>query len=111
MFATWCAPCRDELPSVQKLYELSKERGGFQVVVMSVDENPGELTPFLAANGYTFPVVRAREYVQSVAGPYTIPQNWIVDGTGTLREKSVGFDPRTADWVDRMGAKTLEFAH
>jgi thiol-disulfide isomerase/thioredoxin len=111
VFATWCTPCRDELPSVQKLYELSKRRGDFQVIVLSVDENPGELSPFLAANGYTFPVVRAREYVESVTGPFSIPQNWIVDGAGTLREKSVGFDPRIADWTDRMVEKMLQMAH
>lgn len=110
VFATWCSPCRDELPSVQKLYELSKQRGDFQVVVMSVDENPGALAPFLATNGYTFPVVRAREYVESVIGPFTVPQNWIVDRSGTLREKSVGFDSRIADWPGRMAEKTMEVA-
>jgi thiol-disulfide isomerase/thioredoxin len=111
VFATWCSPCRDELPSVQKLYELSRQRGDFQVVVLSVDENPGELSPFLAANGYTFPVIRAREYVESVTGPFTIPQNWIVDSKGTLREKSVGFDSRMADWPGRMAEKAIEAAH
>jgi len=110
VFATWCAPCRDELPAVQKLYELSRQRGDFQVLAMSVDENPGELEPFLAANGYTFPVIRAREYVESVAGPFTIPQNWIVDRTGTLREKSVGYDSRMSDWPARMAEKTGEVA-
>ena len=77
-------------------------------MVLSVDENPGELSPFLAANGYTFPVVRAHDYVESVTRPFNIPQNWIVDKAGTLREKSVGFDSRMADWPEHMAEKTLE---
>lgn len=76
-----------------------------------MDENPGELQPFLAANGYTFPVVLAREYVESVVGPFTIPQNWIVDGAATLRERSIGFDSRIADWPARMAERTLTAGH
>ena len=69
------------------------------------------MQPFLSANGYTFPVILAREYVENVIGPSTIPQNWIVDGAGTLREKSVGFDSKIADWPRRMAEKTLEVVH
>jgi tetratricopeptide (TPR) repeat protein len=61
VWATWCPPCREELPQIQKLYELSMERADFQVMTFSVDENPGELEPFLKTNGYTFPVILARQ--------------------------------------------------
>ena len=98
VWATWCGRCREELPQVQKLYDLSKRRGDFQVLTFSVDENPGELEPFLKENGYTFPVVLARKYVESVVGPYLVPQNW-------LREKSVGFDSKIADWPKDMAAR------
>ena len=50
----------------------------------------------------------AREYVESVTRPFNIPQNWIVDKAGTLREKSVGFDSRMADWPEHRAEKTLE---
>ena len=111
VWATWCAPCQEELPQIQKLYELSKERGDFQVMTFSVDENPGELEPFLKANGYTFPVILARRYVESVAAPYTIPQNWIVDGKGMLLEKSVGFDANITDWANVMAERAARIAH
>jgi thiol-disulfide isomerase/thioredoxin len=111
VWATWCAPCQEELPQIQKLYELSKERGDIQVITFSVDENPGALEPFLKANGYTFPVILARRYVESVAAPYTIPQNWIVDGKGTLREKSLGFDGRITDWAKEMAERAARVAH
>jgi hypothetical protein len=34
-----------------------------------------------------------------------VPQNWIVDGNGVLREKSVGFDSKIADWPKDMAAR------
>jgi thiol-disulfide isomerase/thioredoxin len=111
VWATWCYPCREELPQIQRLYELSRERGDFQVVTFSVDENPGDLAPFLKANGYTFPVVLARQYVESVAGPYMIPQNWIVDREGTLREESGGFDANITDWPKEMAERAARVAH
>ena len=70
-----------------------------------MDENPGELEPFLKSNGYTFPAILARRYVESGAARYTIPQNWIVDGKGMLREKSIGFDGRITDWAKEMAAR------
>jgi hypothetical protein len=76
-----------------------------------VDENPGELEPFLKANGYTFPVILARQYVNSIAAPYMIPQNWIVDGNGTLREKSAGFDAYRTDWAQEMAERAAQLAH
>ena len=111
VWATWCLPCREELPQMQRLYELSQERGDFHVVTFSVDENLGELEPFLKANGYTFPVILARQYVERVAGPYMIPQNWIVDGEGTLREESGGFDANITDWAKEMAERAARVAH
>jgi hypothetical protein len=40
--------------------------------------------------------------VESVAAPLTIPQNWIVDGKGTLREKRLGFDANITGWAEEM---------
>ena len=42
VWATYCAPCMEELPYVQKLYELSLNHDGVQVITFNVDENPGE---------------------------------------------------------------------
>jgi thiol-disulfide isomerase/thioredoxin len=99
-WATWCGPCREELPSVQKLYELVKNRSDVQVITLNFDQDPGLVEPFLAAYHYTFPVLMsAGAYASShVTGELGIPQNWLVDRTGILREKSVGFDSTIPDW-------------
>ena len=57
VWATWCGPCRDELPSVQKLYDLVKNRSDIQVITFNADQDPGLVEPFLAANHFSFPVL------------------------------------------------------
>ena len=61
VWATYCAPCMEELPYVQKLYELSLNHDGVQMITLNVDENPGELEPFMNSRKYTFPVITAPE--------------------------------------------------
>jgi thiol-disulfide isomerase/thioredoxin len=103
-WATWCGPCRDELPGVQKLYELAKSRNDVQVITLNFDEDPGLVEPFLTAYHYTFPVLMsARDYAASVVqGELGVPQNWLVDRSAILREKSIGFDDKIPDWSRAM---------
>jgi thiol-disulfide isomerase/thioredoxin len=103
VWATWCSPCQEELPHLQKLYELAKDRDDIQVVTLNIDADPGLVQPFLAANHYTFPVVMsAGPYVGSFTGPVTVPQNWLVDPVPVLLKKSLGFDIGNANWPADM---------
>jgi len=102
VWATWCAPCREELPSVQKLYELVKGHPDIQMITLNADQNPGEVQPFLTEHHYTFPVVLARRYLEHFPGSFPIPQNWMVDRAGILQQKSVGFDTSIVDWPKQM---------
>jgi thiol-disulfide isomerase/thioredoxin len=103
VWATYCTPCMKELPDVQKLYELSLKGDGFQVITLNVDENPGEVEPFLKSRKYTFPVIAgARKYVEGVMGRFMIPMNWMVDRSGVLDQKSNGYEQRTPDWPAQM---------
>jgi thiol-disulfide isomerase/thioredoxin len=109
VWATWCTPCMEELPYLQKLYELSVNRNGIQVVTLNIDENPGEVEPFLKSRHYTFPVVTAaRKYVEDVVGHFMIPMNWLVDRSAVLQQKSNGFESRTTDWPNQMLEKLAE---
>jgi peroxiredoxin len=99
VFATWCGPCREEFPHLQELYEKMKDRPGVQLIAISVDENPGELEPFLTAHHITFPVLAlGRPYIESIIGHLSIPRNWIVNPDGAIREQSIGFDEKIDDW-------------
>lgn len=106
VWATWCGPCRDELPQVQKLYEQTKDRKDIQIITISTDENPGLLPPFMQKEHYAFPVLSAKALVDDLLREVSIPRTWIVDPTGVIRAERVGFF--AGDWPDGMLAKWQE---
>jgi thiol-disulfide isomerase/thioredoxin len=109
VWATWCSPCMEELPHLQKLYELARTRDGVQVITLNLDENPGEVEPFMKSRNYTFPVVlSARKYVEGITEHFTIPMNWLVDRSGVIEQKSNGFESKTSGWPKQMLEKLGE---
>lgn len=102
LWATWCGPCRNELPYLQKLFDKVGERKDLQVVTLNTDDNPGLILPFMGENKYTFPVLPALGYVNKLVPELSIPRNWIVDADGVLRQERVGFGSGEDKWVDDM---------
>lgn len=95
-WATWCSPCRTEMPDIQKLYE---KYGGNQedLVVLGVanpktDQNPfnqdgteQEIKNFLQTNGYTYPVVMdTTGDLFSIYGIYSFPTTFMIDKNGSV---------------------------
>jgi hypothetical protein len=89
------------LPRFQKLYEKYKNRSDVLFLSMNMDENPGLVEPFMKEHKLTFPVVPAYAYIHDSLHIFGIPQNWIVDGTGTVRLKGIGYDA-TEKWEQGM---------
>ncbi|MBZ5582481.1 MAG: TlpA family protein disulfide reductase [Acidobacteriia bacterium] len=100
LWATWCGPCRNELPYLQQLYDKVRERKDLQVITLNTDDNLGLILPFMKENKYTFPVLPARGYVDGLVPELSIPRNWIVDAGGVLRSEKIGFGTGDAAWVD-----------
>ena len=114
LWATWCGPCMQELPYVQKLHERIKERGDAVLLTFNVDSNPGLATAAMKEKSYTFPVVLAQEWASKAMDVEAIPTTWLVDAGGTIRLERSGFTPSTGDtWVqdtwDRL--RGLSAAH
>jgi thiol-disulfide isomerase/thioredoxin len=107
VWATWCAPCKKELPELQKLYDRVKGRSDVAIVSLNVDDNPGVVAPFLAETKYTFPVVFGSSFWDSLKLESNgIPTNWIVDDKGVARAELRGFGESAGDaWVDAALAK------
>ncbi|CAN5245186.1 hypothetical protein BH09PSE2_BH09PSE2_25040 [soil metagenome] len=81
-WATWCAPCRQELPLLNAFYKLRTDVGLSVLAVSTEDSTPlYELKPLVAA--LNIPMVR------SMRGPYRtlegVPTNYIIDRNGVLR--------------------------
>ncbi len=83
-WATWCPPCREEMPMLEKMY---RELSGRGFVLLAVtDEEPDHVRAFIKQNGYTFPILL--DPARGVFDHYRvqgIPATKIIGGTGRLR--------------------------
>ena len=104
VWATWCGPCQAEHPHLQKLYDQLKSDPKIQIVTFNVDEEIGNVSPYMKEHRYTFPVLFAKDYVNDVIGSFSIPRNWIVDSKGKWQWEQLGFgDPER--WQGELIAK------
>jgi len=102
IWATWCSPCREEHPLVQAFYDKIKNRSDIQVLTFNVDEEVGNVAPYMVEHKYTFPVLLAADYVNDVIPVLGIPRLWIVDATGKWRWEQVGGSTDDAKWEKQL---------
>ena len=94
-WATWCPPCRKELPD---LSDIAKEYKGknFELIGISVDENTQALVSFLKSNSLSYTVLHKtsgllEKYMDVVGGNQNvIPQTFIIDKNGKVVENIIG---------------------
>ncbi|TWJ32540.1 TlpA disulfide reductase family protein [Geobacter argillaceus] len=90
-WATWCPPCREEIPSMVKLNQAMAGKP-FQMLALSIDEGgKGAIEQFFAKSGQTLPAYLDGE--QKVAGLYGttgVPETFVVDKKGVIRKKIIG---------------------
>ena len=96
IWATWCAPCVAEMPSMEKLYQELKDEG-FELLAVSVDESGAEVvTPFIKKHKLSFPVLLDTQGdINSLYQLTGIPESFIMDKDGIIVEEVIG--PR--DWA------------
>jgi thiol-disulfide isomerase/thioredoxin len=92
-WATWCGPCRREIPeflAIQKEYP-----DVVRVIGISIDEGPPELVKrFAAEHGVTYPIIMATpEIVSSYGGIPALPSTFVLDRDGAVVTKHVGLYP------------------
>lgn len=91
-WATWCAPCRRELPLIQRIYDRYKDEG-LVVLAISVDRQRGIVSSYMWENGYTFPVLLADSQVRLTYKVRGIPALYLIDRQGSVRFYQRGFKP------------------
>jgi thiol-disulfide isomerase/thioredoxin len=107
-WATWCPPCREEIPDFVAFYNQNASRG-VEIVGLSVDRlSPDELRSFVQKNKMSYPVAFATKQIINAyePGPY-IPTTIIIDKQGRIRDKQVGgLNKETlADWFQKLSAE------
>src|SRR5881296_4446674 len=103
-WATWCLPCREEMPAMERLWQQQKERG-FVLLAVSVDTDASLVRPFLEQHKLTFPV--ALDSKMSLANAYgvrALPSSFLVDRHGYLAALALG--PRA--WDNRAAHALVE---
>jgi peroxiredoxin len=91
-WATWCAPCREEAPALQRLYE--RLRGeGFEVLAISIDDAGAreKIESFARELGLGFPILLdADQRVYRAYQAYGVPETFLIDKEGRVVERFIG---------------------
>lgn len=104
-WATWCPPCRQEMPSINRLYQTL---GGvdFTVLGINMDKRVPQVKTFASAKGYnlTFPILLDMDgQVAGLYGVYNIPQAFIIDKNGSVVQRYLGY----YDWSSEQSLNKI----
>ncbi len=108
-WATWCVPCKRELPRVEQLFKSTKRRKDLVVLSLNVDDEVGLVQPFVADAKYTFPVLLSSDYARELRSN-GIPLTWIADGKSIIRLERLGYDDADASWAQDTLAAAAKLA-
>jgi peroxiredoxin len=89
-WATWCPPCLEEMPAMERLYRQQKD-AGFTLVAVSVDTDPKKVTPFVTAHKLTFAI--GLDPKMDLANAYAVralPSSFLVGRDGSLTALAIG---------------------
>jgi len=94
-WATWCGPCRVEMPAMEHLYRTLSRRE-FQILAVSTDPQGAAVTrPFQQKTGLTFPILHDTDMqIGLTYGARSLPMTLMVDRQGVVRQKIFG----ARDW-------------
>ena len=101
IWATWCGPCRNEMPAMERLYKALKDQPDFQIMAVSVDAAQGQsdgfghvggdLKAFAKELGLTFPIFHDPSgKIQEIYQTTGVPETFIVGRDGIIYRKVAG---------------------
>jgi len=105
-WATWCAPCVEEMPSLTKLQQRLKDKG-VTVVGVSVDVDADGYHRFLRDHKIDFLTVRDPDQkANNLYGTFKFPETYIIDRKGIVRRKFIGAvdwsQPEIVDFLNKL---------
>jgi len=91
IWATWCPPCVDEMPSMQKLYQALKDEN-FEILAVSIDAlGEKAVAPFMKKYNLSFPALMDPDgTIKTLYQATGVPESFIIDKDGILIEKIIG---------------------
>ena len=91
IWATWCGPCRVEMPSIQKLYDkVDKDKVAFVMLAVDDRKNFQKVVEFVNEKEYTFPVYVPHEFLPDQLMVRTIPTTFVINAEGKIAAQETG---------------------
>ncbi|MEJ5338751.1 MAG: peroxiredoxin family protein [Aquificaceae bacterium] len=88
-WATWCPPCKEEMPIFEREYRRCRDRG-FEVLAVNMDSSEGALEKFLRENRYSFTIVRPSEELEKELKLMGFPTSYLLDRNGKIYRIRLG---------------------
>jgi len=93
-WATWCKPCEDEMPAMERLYQ-TLSGSGFELIAISVDDDRALVESFASRLGLSFPILLDPDHEAAKAyQTYRFPESLLIGRDGVVVERYIG----SKDW-------------
>jgi cytochrome c biogenesis protein CcmG/thiol:disulfide interchange protein DsbE len=91
-WATWCPPCREEVPHFIELYDEYKDKG-LEIIGVTLERDlEGVVVPFVYERGINYTVLMGdRDVTEAYGGIMSIPTTFIIDREGMIRKRYIGY--------------------
>ncbi|MDQ6679470.1 MAG: TlpA family protein disulfide reductase [Pseudomonadota bacterium] len=107
-WATWCSPCRQEMPHLDRLYR-KYHSAGFVLLGISVDDDRSKAAEFARKLGVSFPVLLDTDKaVSGLYGVAVMPSTLIIDRAGKVRYVHLGYLPGYEDTYETQIRELLK---
>lgn len=108
IWATWCIPCRTEMPAMEELFRELGPRG-FRIVAVSIDEaDRGDVEAFAKEYGLTFDVLHDQSgKIQQIYQTTGVPESFLLDRDGVIVKKVIGEHPWSSPANKRIIAELM----
>ncbi len=92
-FATWCGPCIQEVPELQKIWSDNRSNRNFEMIVLGREETDESISAFKRDHGYTFPMASdPKSSVYSLYAKELIPRTYLISQDGIVCYAFTGFN-------------------
>ena len=97
-WATWCGPCRLEMPALQDLHETTESTYEFRIIAVNLKEDHEIVKSFVSQLSLTFPILLdLTGEIASTYGASTLPMTYLIDKDGTILSRIIGI----RDWTEQ----------
>jgi len=91
LWATWCGPCRVEMPSIQNLYNsVDKDKIAFVMLSLDQEDQHSKIAQFISEKEFSFPVYQPASPLPKILRVTTIPTTFIISPDGKVKTKKTG---------------------